>query len=109
MARLKTRSVFLDTNIFVRDVFRFREKPLSILSEHAAQNHIRLILTDIIVKEVKANICEWIEQAIAAHKKFLSAARILRNSKLSDVVVRLRPLNKKGLIKELSEREARNA
>ena len=101
MAHLKTRNVFLDTTVFVRYNFRFQKKPLSILSEYAAQNHIRLIFTDIVVSEVKAKIREWIEKATTAHNKFLKEARILRNSKSSDVVARLLPLDKKKLIKEM--------
>jgi len=79
---LKTKYVFLDTEVFRGEVFDYQSAALERLAELAESEHVSIVLTSITINEVKSNILDALAEAIPALRKFRSRARILRN--LSD-------------------------
>lgn len=80
MANLKSRNVFLDTEVFEASNFNFSSKSLSELLRLAQVNFVSVFLTSITVGEVHAHIAEKIDEASGKLKKFRNEeGRILQN------------------------------
>ncbi len=75
MAELKTRNVFLDTQVFFDSGFNYKRPPLSTVSSHAAKGDVRVFLTDVTVEEVKANVREAVEVSVQKHQSFLNKVK----------------------------------
>jgi len=70
MANLKTKNVFVDTEVFEANNFDFSSKSLSELVRLAKAGFIRVFLTSITVGEVNIHIADKIREALAKLKKF---------------------------------------
>jgi hypothetical protein len=80
MANLKTKNVFVDTEVFEASNFNFSSKGLSELVRLAQANFVSVFLTSITVGEIQAHIVEKINEASGKLKKFRSEeGRILQN------------------------------
>ena len=101
MTRLKTRNVFLDTEVFIGSRFRYNGPSFSALASHAAKGEVRVFLTDVTVEEVKAHIREAVQESLQAHQSFAAKAEILRNSASANVKTALTRLKKSTLVDEL--------
>jgi hypothetical protein len=69
---LRTRYVFIDTESFRRARFDWNGRILSKLVEFAKQGHLRLLVTDVTVGEVKSQFREVLGEAAASIKKHKS-------------------------------------
>lgn len=101
MTRLKTRNVFLDTEAFRSASFNYTSTPFRRLEELARADEIRVFITDITLKEVKARINEEVAKAVNAQKSFEQKAYIIRNCRAKSIRVRLEPLDPDKVQKEL--------
>lgn len=101
MAKLKTRNVFLDTQVFFDSGFRYQEPVFSALASGVTKNEVRLFLTDITVEEVKVHIREAVQESVQAHQSFAAKSKILQNSSSADVKTALAKLNQSALTDEL--------
>lgn len=80
MENLKTRNVFLDTEVFEAFNFNFDSKGLSELVRLAQADFVKVFLTTITVGEVHAHIVEKINEASSKLKKFRNEeGRIFQN------------------------------
>jgi hypothetical protein len=80
MTNLKSRNVFIDTEVFEGSNFDFHSRHLSEIVRLAQKDLIRVFLTTITVGEIRAHIAEKINAAAAKLKKFrIEEGRILQN------------------------------
>src|SRR5262249_27004962 len=66
---LRTRYVFVDTQAMRKARFDWNGRSLSKLAEFAKQGHLRLLVTDVIVGEVKSQLRELLAEASSALTK----------------------------------------
>lgn len=83
--------IFLDTQVFEAASFNFKTKALVSLEEQVAKGIIRIILTDITVREVKVRIDKQVRAQLEHLAKFKCEARVLRSSTLPGREGRARP------------------
>ena len=76
---MKSWNIFIDTSIFISSNFDLKSKVFSSLRSLCNSSHITIILTDITIDEIKANLLESVADAESIITKASSKARILRN------------------------------
>ena len=91
---MKTTHVFLDTVVFIQSNFDYASPRFASLTELAEADRIQVFLTDLTLREVRANLCQAVAQALSQRIK-----PILRNSALPEV---------KQLFASLDEEEIKN-
>lgn len=79
MNGFETKNVFIDTSIFIKMNFFYGHPAFVALRESVNQGRTRILLTDVTVEEVKANIREETTAAIQAIKKSRNPAKIFKN------------------------------
>ena len=99
MAR-KGHPIFLDTEVFEAASFNFNTTRLISLQEQIERGTVRLILTDITVREVKVRIEKTVVAQFGSFEKFKRTARVLRSSALPEVRAAL-DLDAKSVIEDL--------
>ncbi|WP_405633136.1 PIN domain-containing protein [Pseudoalteromonas sp. Ld20] len=82
---LKTRHVFVDTQVFVRHGIQLERSALKRLRELASWRMINLVLTDVVVKEVETKIREKTKNARLALNKFIKESDLI-SVKISDAI-----------------------
>lgn len=95
--------VFIDTQVFVATGFGFNGKSFQALRNHLETRRLRLVLTDITVREVHAQIQRYVAQELQAHRKFLESARVIRNSPLPEVEGVVHKLDADTVVKSLRD------
>jgi len=93
-----TENVFLDTEAFVDAGYNYESKRLVALRDLATQTRVRIFLTDVTVREIRAGLRDAIEQAAAVRPP-----SILRNSQLPEIRSRLASFDPVAVEKELAE------
>ena len=76
---METRYVFVDSSIFIGQNYNYTGPALESLLQLAKSGQACLLVTDIVVREVRTHIAEDVARARQASSKFRSDARILRN------------------------------
>ena len=76
---MKSWNVFIDTSIFISSNFNFKSKIFSSLRSLCNSGHVTMIITDITIEEIKANMLKSVAEAESIIKKVSSKARVLRN------------------------------
>jgi hypothetical protein len=76
---LKSRIVFLDTNIYEGKNFQFSTHALKAFKQLVDDAQIRLLITDPTIGEVRSHIREKAEDAVREIKRIKKDAMILRN------------------------------
>ncbi|MBC1280268.1 DUF4935 domain-containing protein [Nostoc sp. UCD121] len=76
--RLQTSQVFIDTEVFINANFQFSSGRLSRLYTFNVNGKITLHLTDITIREIKANLKKQIEEVTESVNKFQTKAKLLR-------------------------------
>jgi hypothetical protein len=100
MANLKSRNVFIDTEVFEASNLNFHSTHLSELVRLAQKDFIKILLTTITVGEIHAHIVEKINEAAAKLKKLRSEeGRILQNLPNYDLL--LKKMDRQKCIGEL--------
>jgi len=67
---LLTKYVFVDTEAFRRAQYDWDGKVLSKLARFAKDGHVRLLITDITIREVCSQLGEWKAEAMNAVRKY---------------------------------------
>ncbi len=93
---IRTSNVFLDTEVFFEANFNYNSPRLASLVDLVRSGRIRVFLTDLTVREIRANIKEAIAQAATTRPH-----PVLRNSILPKVMARLEPLDNAAVETEL--------
>lgn len=73
------RTIAIDSSIFIGDNLGFKSSKYEELKKLAIANKIKILVPDLVIREVKANIKSSIGEAQQAHQSFTKKARILRN------------------------------
>ena len=94
--------IFLDTQVFEAASFNFKTTTLVSLEEQVEKGTVRLILTDITIREVKARVEKTILAQLEGFKKFKRNARVLRSSRLSEMKAAL-DLDERDVIADLQQ------
>jgi len=82
---IKSRLVFLDTNIFESKNFQFNSHSLRAFKKLVDDGEIRLLVTDPTIQEVRQHLRVKSEEAVSEIKKVRRSAMLLRN--VSDLPV----------------------
>lgn len=98
----KGHPIFLDTQVFEAESFNFRTATLASIEKQVERGTVRLILTDITVREVKARMEKTVLAQLEGLKKFKRNARVLRSSTLCEVKAALH-LDEKNVISDLRQ------
>jgi len=77
---LKTRLVFIDTEVFRSKNYQFGEHTLQKLEEHLKHDRLHLLLSSITVNEIKSQIRDLSNEAHIKLKKFQKEAMFLKNA-----------------------------
>lgn len=93
---LESRNVFIDTQVFVQNKFRFDHPTLKRLLELGSSCLIQLVLTDTVVGEVRAKLTEQFTEATKSLGQF---------HKHINIVESILPAQYQGLIAKPSEEE----
>jgi hypothetical protein len=94
-------ALFLDTQVFVATGFNFKSSQFAAMRAHLSAGRLRMVTTDITVREVKARIAIAVHEELARHSTFRKGARVVRNSLLPAVVVSLAKLDEKQVVDDL--------
>jgi PIN domain len=76
---LKSRYVYLDTQVFESLNFQFSEGRLKGLCDYAKKGRVSLYLTEVTLREVKARINKRYKESMISLNEFKKNAKILRN------------------------------
>src|SRR5712692_469348 len=96
--------VFLDTEVFVRFSFQYDSTPFKSLIELISKDRLKLVVTNIVVREVEANIAKAVRSAYNAHKKFTSHdGRVLAGSDLAGVADKVKWFKRDEVIEDLQK------
>jgi hypothetical protein len=95
--------VFLDTEVFVRFGFKYSSTPFKALIDLIGNGRLKLVITDIVVREVEARIEKAVSEAAAAHKRFSKEARVLGSSTLDGIPSKVEKVDEEAVAKNLKE------
>ena len=93
------RNIFVDAAVFVEANFNYSSKRFRDIASLGAHGRIRVLLTDVTVREIRAKLEEFVRDAFPAVKP----KPILRNSNLPEIKKRLSLSDQPALEKELLE------
>ena len=93
--------VSIDTQVFVATSFNFDGPAFQALRTHLESGRLRLILTDITVREVKDRIAKSVANELISQKKFRKESRTLQHSSLAEVRTALAKVSEEAVIADL--------
>ena len=76
---MKTRNIFIDTQAFMRQGFKFENNVLSRIKELGDQSLINIYISDVIKQEVDSKISEKLSKAHKAKDDLLKELSILES------------------------------
>jgi len=74
---LRTRTVFLDTEVYIRHGLRFDHPNLARLRDLCAADRLRLLITETVEGEIEREIGERVSEAVAGLARFHKSAAFL--------------------------------
>lgn len=95
--------VFLDTEVFVRFGFKYSSTPFKALADLIARGRLKLVITDIVIREVEARIHKAVSDAAAVHKRFSKDARVLGSSNLDGVADKIERFDEAAVATNVKE------
>ncbi len=104
---LETRNVYLDTQTFVQNNY-FKGGKIQDLFSFAEEKHVKLLITEITLNEIKSNIREDIETASQEVEKYRKAingkGKIVKNLEKSGYFLNVPEIVVEDAINELNEK-----
>jgi hypothetical protein len=94
-------AVSLDTQVFVATGFGFKGKSFEALKKHLADGRLRLVVTEITIKEVKSRIRKTVTEELTKQRAFINGTKALVNSSLPDVQTALKKLDPELVAQDL--------
>ena len=76
---LRALNVFVDSSIFIGKNYNYAHPSFVALKEAVLDERANLLVTDVTIEEIKANIYEDVGKASQALKKIRATAKVLRN------------------------------
>src|SRR5436190_11530678 len=100
-----TEHVFLDTEVFVLFGFQYSSTALKVVAHLIKIGRLTLVITDVVIREVEAQIDKGIRAAYNAQKKFSQeGGRILGSSGIKEVADKIVWFDKTAAVNDLHER-----
>lgn len=94
--------VYLDTQVFVRFWFQYDGTAFAALTELISKGRLKLVVTNIVVREVEANIGKAVRSAFNAHKKFTTQeGRVLSGSGVAGIADKVKWFKRDEVIADL--------
>ena len=93
------RNIFLDAAVFVEANFNYSSKRFRDIASFGACGQIQVLLTDVTVREIRANLKEGVKRALPG----VATKAILKNSTLPEITKRRDPVAQEAVEKELLE------
>src|SRR5687767_14789059 len=90
-------SVFLDAQVFIEGNFAYKSPRFTSLFQLASSGVVSLIMTDLTVREIEANLRSIVSKAVGQRP----AEPVLRNSASPDVAALFKKLDAAAIQKEL--------
>ncbi len=98
---MKSWNVFIDTSIFISSNFNLDSKVFSSLQSLNNSGHVTIVLADITIEEIKANLFKSITAAKSIIKKASSEARVLKNLDTDSYKFLFKKFDKENIFKVL--------
>ncbi|HVI09024.1 MAG TPA: PIN domain-containing protein [Candidatus Binatia bacterium] len=96
-------TISIDTQVFVATGYGFTGKSFQSLKKHLASGRLRLVMTDITVREVHARIEQSVAEALLRHREFVKKASALFNSSIPAVKASVTKFDPKVVAKDLCD------
>ena len=90
-------NVFLDAQVFIEGNFAYKSPRFTSLSQLASSGVVALMMTDVTIREVEANLRSVVSKAVSQR----AADPVLRNSTSPDVAALFKKLDAAAIQKEL--------
>jgi hypothetical protein len=95
---------FQDTEVFVRFGFRYTSTPFRALRDLIDTGRLKLVITDVVIREVESRIRKAVHGAVAAHRRYLKEeGKVLESSDLDAVKAHVIKLDSEAIVKDLTE------
>lgn len=101
---LETRTVFVDTSVFVSQNFAFGGLRFTTLKDLCRQGKLRLLLTDVTTREVEARIEERVGDAVRSLKKVRREVNVLKPLEIAGLEAVFSNIDKDAHVEALKER-----
>lgn len=95
--------LFLDAEVFVRFGFKYTSTPFKVLVGLIAKGRLKLVITDIVIREVEAQIDKAVAAAATAQRQFSKNARVLGSSTLDGVPGKIEKFDRARVAGNLKE------
>lgn len=95
--------VFLDTQVFVQFGFKYASTPFKSLAGLVTRGRLKLLVTDIVVREVEAQIVKAVGEAAASHRRFSKEAAVLGGSTLDAIRSKVDKLDEGAAVANIKE------
>ena len=100
---MKKTNIFIDTSIFISSNYNLNSKVFTSLKALCNSGHVKLILTDITIEEIKSNLLKSIKESQGAIKKARTQAKVLWNLQSDAYKFLFAKLNQDNIYKRLFE------
>ena len=94
-------TISLDTQVFVATGFGYGSKSFQALKGHFASGRLKLIMSDITVREVHARIRKAVAEELMHQRQFRNKASVLFNSSLPEANATVEKLDEKAVADDL--------
>jgi hypothetical protein len=95
-------SISIDTQVFVATGYGFTSKSFQSLKNHFASGRLKLVMTDITVREVHNRIKQSVDEELLLHREFVNKAKALFNSSIPAVKTSVTKFDPNAVAKDLS-------
>ena len=104
-AAARVETISIDTQVFVATGYGFTGKSFQSLKSHLASGRLKLVMTDITVREVHARIKLSVAEELRSHREFLNKAKpkALFNSSIPEVRALVRRFDPNVVAKDLCD------
>jgi hypothetical protein len=95
--------ISIDTQVFVATGYCFSSNAFESLKGHFASGRLRLVMTDITIREVRARIRQSVTEELVHQRSFVNKARVLFNSSIPEVKNSLKKVDVEIVAKDLCD------
>ena len=96
-------TISIDTQVFVATGYGFSGKAFQSLKSHFASGRLKLVMTDITIREVHARIKQSVAEELVHQRSFINKASALFNSSIPEAKVCVTKLDPDVVAKNLCD------
>jgi hypothetical protein len=96
-------TISIDTQVFVATAYGFTSKSFQSLKNHFASGRLKLVMTDITVREVHTRIKQSVAEALPLHREFANKAKAFFNSSIPEIKASVTKFDPDVVAKDLSD------